>query len=207
MSRATLFPQELSTSLSQNRGARRIYDVNASGSAVEVALGETFDFESFFHSYYARIALVVARVVRDPSRAEEIAVEAFWKLWRNLKGAREGQAAGWLYRTAVRMALDELRKDARRIRKESRQLSQPTALTPEQAHAAEEERVRVRLVLVSLDARQAELLVLRNNDLSYAEVAAAMGLNPSSVGTLISRAQQAFRKEYVIRYGEPGNER
>jgi len=26
-------------------------------------------------------------------------------------------------------------------------------------------------------------------------------VNPTSVGTLVSRAQQAFRKEYVKRYG------
>jgi hypothetical protein len=31
-------------------------------------------------------------------------------------------------------------------------------------------------------------------------------VNPNSVGTQISRAQQAFRKEYIKRYGEPGNE-
>lgn len=203
---AALAPRKFSPLLSQRHGARRIYDVNAPGNAVEAEIDETFDFESFFHVYYARIALVVVRVVRDPARAEEIAVDAFWKLWRNLKDAPEAQAAGWIYRTAVRMALDELRKEARRVRRESRHASAPNALTPEQAHAAEE-RIRVRLVLASLDERQAELLVLRSNDLSYAEVASAMGLNPSSVGTLIGRAQQAFRKQYVTRYGEPGNER
>jgi RNA polymerase sigma-70 factor (ECF subfamily) len=34
------------------------------------------------------------------------------------------------------------------------------------------------------------------------ELAAALELNPASVGTLISRAQQAFRKEFIQRYGE-----
>jgi RNA polymerase sigma-70 factor (ECF subfamily) len=105
------------------------------------------------------------------------------------------------------MALDDLRKESRRLRHESRHTNRQQALTPEQSHAAEEERDRVRLVLASLDARQAELLLLRNNDLSYADVAAALDLNPSSVGTLISRAQQAFRKEYLTQYGEPTFER
>jgi RNA polymerase sigma-70 factor (ECF subfamily) len=104
------------------------------------------------------------------------------------------------------MALDELRKQARRIRHESEQANRQPAQTPEEAHAIEEERNRVRLILASLDARQAELLLLRSNDLSYAEVAAALDLNPSSVGTLISRAQQAFRKEYVKQYGERTND-
>ena len=46
------------------------------------------------------------------------------------------------------------------------------------------------------------LLLLRADGLSYDETAAALNLNPSSVGTLLARARQAFRKEYVKRYGE-----
>ena len=38
----------------------------------------------------------------------------------------------------------------------------------------------------ALDSRQAELLLLRGSGLSYAEVAAALELNPSSVGTLLT---------------------
>ena len=68
--------------------------------------------------------------------------------------------------------------------------------------AAAEEQEHVRTVLGALDARQSELLLLRASGLSYTEVAAAMELNPASVGTLIARAQQAFRKEFIQRYGE-----
>jgi RNA polymerase sigma-70 factor (ECF subfamily) len=46
------------------------------------------------------------------------------------------------------------------------------------------------------------MLLLRSEGLSYAELAAALDLNPASVGTLLTRAGQAFKKEYVIRYGE-----
>ena len=38
------------------------------------------------------------------------------------------------------------------------------------------------------------MLLLRFNGLSYAEVAAALGLNPASIGTLISRAPQNFKR-------------
>jgi len=194
--------------LSQSGVARRLYNVNAPGKAIEATvLDDAFDFEAFFHVRYERIARAIVQVVRDPARAEEIAAEAFWKFWRNPKVAQSGQAFGWLYRTAVRMAIDELRKEARRIRHENSQIIRQPDKTPEEAHAAAEERDRVRLVLASLDARQAGLLLLRNNDLSYAEVAAVLDLNPASVGTLISRAQQAFRKEYVTQYGEPNYER
>jgi RNA polymerase sigma-70 factor (ECF subfamily) len=158
--------------------------VNAPGEAIEAAvLDDAFDFETFFHVQYERIARAVARVVRDPARAEDIATEAFWKLWRNPKVCESGQAVGWIYRTAVRMAIYELRKEARRTRYEGLQVIGQSDRTPEEAHAAAEERDRVRLVLASLDPRQADLLLLRSNGLSYVDVAAALDLKPASVGT------------------------
>jgi RNA polymerase sigma-70 factor, ECF subfamily len=182
--------------------------VNArSGLVEEKATTPDFegDFEAFFRSHYERIARAVARVVGDPARAEDLAVEAFWKLWRNpqLHGEKAG---GWVYRTAIRLALNDLRGDARRSRYERQSELPGTSLTPEEAHAAAEEREQVRQVLAVLDPRQAELLLLRSNGLTYEEVASAADVNPVSVGTLISRAQQAFRKEYVKRYGQQRNQ-
>jgi RNA polymerase sigma-70 factor (ECF subfamily) len=175
--------------------------VNAPGETVEVEIPEnTFDFETFFALHYERIARTVARVVRNPARAEEIAAEAFWRLWRS---PGQDQPMSWLYRTALNLALDELRKESRRIRKESAPDRRNAAPTPEELLSDARQRDRVRLVLNALSARHAELLLLRSNDFSYAEIAAALDLNPASVGTLVSRAQQAFRKEYVKQYGEP----
>lgn len=57
-------------------------------------------------------------------------------------------------------------------------------------------------MLAALRPRQAEMLLLRLEDLSYEELASALDLNPASVGTLLSRAQEAFRKEYIKKYGE-----
>ena len=160
-----------------------------------------FDFESVFHAHYARLARVIARVIRDPARAEELAVEVLWKFWRT-PGAQGEQAGGWLHRTAVRIGLNELRSRLRSSRHERMSDATPGARDPEQVRASAEMQEHVRTVLGALDPRQAELLLLRAGGLSYAEVAAALELNPASVGTLISRAQQAFRKEFIQRYGE-----
>jgi RNA polymerase sigma-70 factor (ECF subfamily) len=160
-----------------------------------------FDFEAFFHAHYANVARAVGRVVGDHARAEELAVEAFWKLWRRPRAHGE-KAGGWVYRTAVRLALNELRRRKRSTRYELLSGPGSPSPTPEEAHAAAEQREQVRRVLAALDARQAELLLLRGSGLSYSEVAAAVDVNPASVGTLIGRAQQAFRKEYVKQFGE-----
>jgi RNA polymerase sigma-70 factor (ECF subfamily) len=176
--------------------------VNASASAVETAGRANPDFESLFRAHYARIARVIARVVRDPARAEDLAVDAFWKFWRKPPPVQNGSEGGWLYRTAVRLALDEVRKQARKSRHES-QTEHGASRTPEDVRAASEQSRRVTHVLASLETREAELLLLRTDGLSYTEIASTLDLNPASVGTLIRRAQQAFRKEYVRKYGKP----
>jgi RNA polymerase sigma-70 factor, ECF subfamily len=165
------------------------------------ALAAGFDFEALFRAQYARIAGLIARVVRDQARAEELAVEVFLKLSRDAKAQNEN-AGAWLYRAAARMALDELRRRTRRQRYESLLGLGPPALTPEEIHLATEEREKIRQVMSAIAKRQAEILLLRSDGLSYLELALALQLNPASVGTLLSRAQQAFRKEYVKRYGK-----
>ncbi|MEO7191640.1 MAG: sigma-70 family RNA polymerase sigma factor [Vicinamibacterales bacterium] len=162
------------------------------------------DFETLFRLNYAQVARAVARIIGDPARAEELAVEAFWRLSRRPE-AQTGQGGGWAYRTAVRLALDELRRRARRERYErlfSAVRSAPRR--PDSLFFAAEQQGRVRTVLACLAARDAELLVLRSAELSYDELAAALVVSPTSIGTLLARARGAFRKEYVKRYGTPG---
>jgi RNA polymerase sigma-70 factor, ECF subfamily len=160
-------------------------------------------FEAIFDLYYERITHAIARVVGDRACAEELAVDVFWKLWRNPKAVGE-KAGGWLYRTGIHLAIGELRRRARHARYERLlRLTGPT--TPEQIQTAEDERQQVRRVLAAIRPRDAELLLLRNNDLSYEEIAAAMRINSASVGTLIRRARETFRKEYVKLYGEHRN--
>jgi RNA polymerase sigma-70 factor, ECF subfamily len=158
------------------------------------------DLETIFRAQYERIARVIARVTGDPARAEELAVEVFLKFWRTPRAHGE-KAVGWLYRTGVRKGLDELRHHTRRTRCERLLAFVGAAPTPEEICAATEEREKVRRSLAAVEPRQAELLLLRSNGLSYAELASALDLNPASVGTLLARAQHAFRKEYIKRHG------
>jgi RNA polymerase sigma-70 factor (ECF subfamily) len=39
--------------------------------------------------------------------------------------------------------------------------------------------------------------VLRHSGLTYAEVAAALGMSPGSIGTTLRRAESALRKELI----------
>jgi RNA polymerase sigma factor (sigma-70 family) len=189
--------------LSQNSFERCSRVVDALSEAlVDTNPGEAgLDLETVFRAQYGRIVRVIARVIRDRARAEDLAVEVFLKLAQSRKAQREN-VEGWLYRTAVRAGLNELRRQVRQERYERLVALVRRSPTPEELMATREEQDRVRLLLGAIDPRQAELLVLRSQDLSYEEIATALEMNPASIGTLLSRAQQAFRKEYLKRYGQ-----
>ena len=160
-----------------------------------------FDFESLFHEQYGHIAKVINRILGDPAKAEDLSVEVFWKLLRTPNAHGPG-VNGWLYTTAVRKALDELRIQSRRYKYEGL-FSRSQITSTEYAESGTERQDRVRATLAALGKRCAEILVLRGEGFSYQEIAEALRLNPSSVGTLLSRAQEEFRKEYINRYGKP----
>jgi RNA polymerase sigma-70 factor (ECF subfamily) len=161
----------------------------------------TFDFGAVFRSEYKRMTGVISRIIGDPARAEELAVEVFCRLWRrpNVQGPKAG---GWLHRAAIRLALDELRRRSRREKYEALFSVFRPQSTPEQIHLLTEKQRQVRATLSRLNRRDAELLLLRNDGLSYHEIAEVLDLNPASVGTLLSRAQKAFRQRYLKLYGQ-----
>jgi RNA polymerase sigma-70 factor, ECF subfamily len=158
-------------------------------------------FEALFSQHYVRVARVIGRIVRDRARAEEMAVDVFVK-WRRHPAAHGDGAEGWLYRTAVRSALDAWRRERRWTRLQWALASVTgSPRTPEAMHEHEREREQVHATLARLRRRDATALLLWSEDVPYGEIAAAIAVRASSVGSLLKRAQLTFRKEYEARYG------
>jgi RNA polymerase sigma-70 factor (ECF subfamily) len=157
--------------------------------------------DDLFAENYKPLTRVIYRVLGDTAASEEVAAEAFWKLHRN-PPSTESNLAGWLYRTGLRLALDSLRKRKRRANYESHAPGPTPLPSPEDAVGRREQQFRVRQILAALNPVQSSLLILRSEGYSISEVANILALNPNSVGTLLARADSAFRKEYVNRYGE-----
>ncbi len=165
---------------------------------------EAAAFEELFRICYQRLARLLFRITRDFARAEEMASEAFWRLYRS-PPARDTNLEGWLYRTGLRLALDHLRNERRRARYEALAAVIGLAPSPDKSLEQSEEQERVRGVLGKLKREQAGLILLHAEGFGYAEIGAVLKLKTTSVGTLLSRAEKAFRKEYLHRYGKPGS--
>jgi RNA polymerase sigma-70 factor (ECF subfamily) len=153
------------------------------------------DLEEVFRRDYPVVVGVAARVLGERDQAEDVAQEVFLSFSRSAVPA--GEARGWLCVAAAHTALNLLRTGRRRASREERVAAMHERVVSDVAEdvVALEERSRVREALGRLPRRQAVALVLRHNGLSYAEVAAALDLSPTSVGTTVRRAETALREE------------
>src|SRR5690606_2055382 len=141
----------------------------------------------------------------------DAAQEVFLKLYgQRFPRGREHTLGGWLFRVASNTALNRLRGDGRRGRRESEAAGEAQVLGPQgepdpaQQVVRAEERALVRRALAALPEKSRLCLVLRQAGLSYAEVAQALDVAPSSVGTLLARAEARFRERYAVISKEEG---
>src|SRR5688572_20110794 len=154
------------------------------------------DLDAVFRRDYQLVVGVAARVLGSRDQAEDVAQDVFLSFGRTAVPASE--ARGWLCVAAAHTALNLLRSGRRRVTREGAAATGGAVVSdPADAVVTLEERDRVRSALVRLPRKQAVALVLRHSGLSYAEVAAALDLSPSSVGTTVRRAESALRKELI----------
>src|SRR5689334_10027618 len=70
----------------------------------------SFEFERLFLEHWGSVYRVLHHLVGDPAEAEDLALEAFLRLYRQTGGHTDGlNAGGWLYRAATRLGLHSIR--------------------------------------------------------------------------------------------------
>lgn len=169
-----------------------------------VGQGDEASFEVLFYRHYDRVYGLLFRLLGNRTEAEDITQEVFVKLLRQpLRGRREHNVKGWLFRVATNMGYNHIRSTRRRWGRNRYLLPDITdaAQQPPDKAIQSETRAAVRAALARLPERQTQLLLLRQMGMSYAELAAACDIAPGSVGTLLSRAALAFREAYQEEIG------
>ncbi|MBC7342885.1 MAG: sigma-70 family RNA polymerase sigma factor [Clostridia bacterium] len=157
------------------------------------------EFEALFRSYYPRVYRRLYYLLGERAAAEDLTQEVFLKLYR--KPPRdESNLGGWLSRVAANLAYNYLRGEERRRCREERQVrgaQDPSrVILLEEAIVRGEEARQVHSCLARLSPRERLSLLLRNVGYSYAEIAAAIEVDKSSVGTILARARRHFAALY-----------
>jgi len=161
-------------------------------------------FDLLVLKYQHKVVKLVARLLRDPTEAEDVAQEAFVKAYRAL-GSFRGDSAfyTWLYRIAVNTARNAIASRQRRPLdyeadlSESEQNNVTARLkhddTPEAVALSEEIRVTVNQAIEQLPEDLRTAIVLREVEgLSYEEIAVAMDCPVGTVRSRIFRAREAI---------------
>jgi len=179
------------------------------GHQASEAVGAAPSFEALFLEHWAAVQRVLLRLVGDPAEAEDLALETFLQLHRRYPlPAADFILAGSLYRVATNLGLRSIRSFKRRERYEMAAGKGALDEAPEDRPAElldnEEERRIVRTILAGMQSRQAQLLVMRYSGIAYKEIAAALGLAPTSIGPLLLRAEREFEKRYRAQVPQEG---
>ena len=161
---------------------------------------EASDLEDLFQQHWSRLCGLLFRLVGDWDEAQDLALDAFLKLYSQ-PPADQRNLGGWLYRVGTNLGFNALRARQRRIKYEEEAGLQAIQADPPADPAAQleaaQERQQVCLTLAAMPPRFAQALLLRHSGLSYAEIAAALGVSSGSVGTILARAEREFERRYT----------
>ena len=166
--------------------------------------GERGAFDLLVLRYQHRVVKLVARLLRDPTEAEDVAEDAFVKAYRAL-GSFRGDSAfyTWLYRIAVNTARNSMASRQRRPLdyeadlNESEQAAVESRMrhgdTPEAAALSDEIHRTVNHAVEQLPEDLRTAIILREVEgLSYEEIAEAMDCPVGTVRSRIFRAREAI---------------
>jgi len=169
-----------------------------------VQRGERGAFDLLVLRYQHKVVKLVARLLRDPTEAEDVAQESFVKAYRAL-GSFRGDSAfyTWLYRIAVNTARNTMASRQRRPLDYEADLSESEQSvvesrmrhgdTPEAAVLSDEIHSTVNSAIEALPEDLRTAIILREVEgLSYEEIAEAMECPVGTVRSRIFRAREAI---------------
>lgn len=162
-------------------------------------------FRRLFDEQFPSLFRYLDRLSGDSDLAADIAQEAFVRLHR--RGEIPADVRAWLGTVASNLFRDERRRSRRRLRLLSAQPPELTlgtpAAPPDASTLAGERQTAVRQALDTMTLRDRQMLLLRHEGFSYREIAQALGVSETGVGTQLIRAGAAFRAAFLELHRAP----
>jgi RNA polymerase sigma-70 factor (ECF subfamily) len=164
-------------------------------------------FDEAFTLHHRTVFRAARAVVRDAGLAEDITQETFLRLYRHMNTIQNDEMLRpWLIRVAMNLAKNALRGNYRATQREETYVKDAGTgfgmTGPEVEFERREEAKSVHIALDQIREPLRSCLLLKQQGLSYREIADALEVNETSVGTFVARA----RKEFVLAYNRIGRD-
>jgi RNA polymerase sigma-70 factor (ECF subfamily) len=150
------------------------------------------DWKVCFSELGPGLLLFARQWVQSVADAEDIVQEAFVRFWRRNHSIEN---RGLLYAMVRSSALDLIRRDSRRARREAVAVSETEQSVEPQFQLEDEAQQALAMALDHLPKDQREVLVMKIwNELTFAEIAEALGISQNTAASRYRYGLAALRK-------------
>jgi RNA polymerase sigma factor (sigma-70 family) len=165
----------------------------------------SLSFDEAFTLHHRAVFRTARAVVRDSALAEDITQEVFLRLYRNLEATPgEEWLRPWLLRVTLNLARNTLRGQSRSLARDNEyhKANYADGYLPPPEDDYERRLVieEARKALDKIKEPMRSCLMLKQQGLSYREIADTLAIKETNVGSLVARG----RKEFARVYGKIG---
>ena len=161
--------------------------------------GDENAFGQIVDRYKDSLVNYLTHLVRSRDRAEELAQDAFVRLYRSAANYREREKLGpYLFRIATNLTVSEIRRERRwnLLLPRLNASTSPSIEAPDKNLITDEIQKQVAAALEKLPVKyRAPLVLFEIEEWSYDEIAAALSLPDGTVKSRISRARELMRRQ------------
>ena len=174
----------------------------------QIATAEpSLSFDEAFTLHHRAVFRTARAVVRDSALAEDVTQEVFLRLYRNLDSTPGDELLRpWLLRVAINVARNTIRGHSRSVARDT-QYSKDTIgsgwVAPAEDYERRLEIEEARRALDKIKEPMRSCLLLKQQGLSYREIATTLSIRETNVGSLVARG----RKQFARVYGKIGGSR
>lgn len=186
---------------------RRLETVPAGGNMSDidaalmhrVARGDHAAYRLLVDKYLRHAVTVAYRVLLNRNDAEEVAQDAFLRVWQHAARWRADGGASfktWLNRVVINLCIDRRRKPGMAALDDQPEMADEDRATPYESRLASETSDRVALALQKLPERQrAAILLCFWEGESNIDAAKALDITVGALESLLIRAKRTLRDE------------
>ena len=185
--------------LKMNESTDILVDIMSETTATTAAT-DRIGFEEAFSLHHRTVFRAARSVVHDAGLAEDVTQETFLRLYKHQDSITDSEMLRpWLIRVAINVAKNTLRGNIRANTRDEIYVKETGETQVASVEIDYEEYAGVNDIYKALSQVKEPLrscLILKQQGLSYKEIAASLELNESSIGTFVARARAEFARCY-----------